>query len=132
MCLCITGIRTSISLWGLYSATIPAMFMHNEKCVLKIMRIFFLRKRKLLLIEQGVQLFTYLIFNTLEFIHLNMVVIQGSHFEGHGCILMKFLLLKNLFELFEIAFRTLTGISLMEATAHSLRSRFIFWKEAKC
>lgn len=86
----------------------------------------------MLLIEQGVQLFTYLIFNTLEFIHLNMVVIQGSHFEGHGCILMKFLLLKNLFELFEIAFRTLTGISLMEATAHSLRSRFIFWKEAKC
>lgn len=79
------------------------------------------------------QLFTYLIFfNTLEFIRLNMVVIQGSHFEGHGCILMKFLLLKNLFELFEIAFRALTGISLMEATAHSLRSRFIFWKEAQC
>lgn len=132
MYLCITGIRTSISLWGLYSDTIPAMFMHDEKCVLKIMRIF-LRKRKLLLIEEGVQLFTYLIFfNTLEFIHLNMVVIQGSHSEGHGCILMKFLLLKNLFELFEIAFRALTGISLMEATAHSLRSRFIFWKEAKC
>ena len=77
--------------------------MHDEKCVLKIMRIF-LRKRKLLLIEEGVQLFTYLIFfNTLEFIHLNMVVIKGSHSEGHGCILMKFLFeLKNLFELLKL------------------------------
>ena len=36
------------------------------------------------------------------------------------------------FELFEIAFRALTGLSLMKATAHSLRSRFIFWTEAKC
>lgn len=60
------------------------------------MRIFFLRERKLLLIEQDVQVFTYLIFfNTLEFIHLNMVVIQGSHSEGHEPILMKLSLLKN-------------------------------------
>lgn len=115
------------SLWGRYSSTVAAMFMHNEKCALKI----FFKGKNILLIEQGVQVFTYLIFNKLEFIHLNMVVFQCSHSEGHGCTLMKLSLLKNSLNA-EIVFRALIRISLMEANAHSLRVRFIFWKEAKC
>lgn len=93
---------------------------------------FFLRGKKLLLIEQGVQVFTYLVFfNKLEFIHLNMVLFQCSHSEGHGRTLMKLSWLKNSLNS-ETVFGALIRISLMEANAPSLRVRFIFWKEAKC
>lgn len=54
--------------------------MHNERCALKIMESSFKGRRKLPLIEQDVQVFTYLIFcNALEFTHPNMAVIQDSH-----------------------------------------------------
>lgn len=57
-----------------------------------------------------------------------MVVIQGSH-AGRSCVYFNdALLAQKHFELSEITFRALTGIPLMEATAHSSRVGFIFCK----
>lgn len=65
-----------------------------------------------------------------------MVVIQGSHAGRSWVYFNEALIAQKHFELCKIAFRALTGISLMEATAHSSRVGFIylfiFWKEHKC
>lgn len=86
---------------------------------------FFLRERKLPLIDQDVQVFTYLVFNTLEFIHLNMVVIQGSHSGRSWVYFNEALIAQKHFEFFEISFGALSGISFMDATVLSLRIGFI-------
>lgn len=61
-----------------------------------------------------------------------MGVIQGSHAGRSQVYFNEVLIAQKHFELSEITLRALTGISLVEVTAHSSRVCFIFWKEHKC